>query len=138
MTGLETHLPTRRISLRTPRSRGGILWLAVLLLVGSFLVVQVGRQVYASWAINQQVAQVREQIAGTKAQNAELQRELDFLRSPAYISEQARRLQNVGRSGEQVLIIPPGAEEPLPAALRPPVELPKPMLEQWVDLFFGH
>jgi cell division protein FtsB len=138
MTGLETHLPTRRISLRTPRSRGGILWLAVLLLVGSFLVVQVGRQVYASWAINQQVAQVREQIAGIEAQNAELQRELDFLRSPAYISEQARRLQNVGRSGEQVLIIPPGAEEPLPAALRPPVELPKPMLEQWVDLFFGH
>lgn len=137
MTGMEIRVPTRGVSLRAPRSRGGILWLAVLLLVGSFLVVQVGRQVYASWAINQQVAQVRERIAGIEAQNAELQRELDFLRSPAYISEQARRLQNVGRSGEQVLIIPPGAEEPLPAALRPPVEPPKPMLEQWVELFFG-
>jgi len=138
MTGLGIRVPTRGMVLRAPRSRGAILWLAVLLLAGSFLVIQVGRQVYASWAINQQVAQVRAQIADIEAQNAELQRELDFLRSPAYISEQARRLQNVGRSGEQVLIIPPGAEEPLPAALRPSLEPPKPMLEQWVDLFFGH
>jgi cell division protein FtsB len=138
MTGLEIRLPNRGVNVRAPRSRSGMLWLAVLLVAGSFLAVQVGRQVYASWAINQQVAQVREQIAATEAQNAELQRELDYLRSPAYISEQARRLQNVGHSGEQVLIIPPGAEEPLPAALRPPVEPPKPMLQQWVDLFFGH
>ena len=92
MTVLGIRVPTRGVALRAPRSRGAILWLAVLLLAGSFLVVQVGRQVYASWAINQQVAQVREQIAGVEARNAELQRELDFLRSPAYISEQARRL----------------------------------------------
>ncbi len=123
--------------MRRPRSRSELIWLAILIVAGGFLVLQVSRQVYASWAINQQAEQVRQQIASIEAQNAELQRELDFLRSPAYVSEQARRLQNVGRPGEQVLIIPPGAQEPLPAALRPASEPPKPMLEQWVDLFFG-
>ena len=46
-----------------------------------------------------------------------LQRELEYLRSDAYISAEARRLANLGVPGEQVLIIPPGAEAPLPEAL---------------------
>lgn len=114
------------------------MWAALLVLVASFLAFQVGRQVYASWSINQRVIEVRQQIAAIEARNAELQRELAFLKSPAYISEQARRLQNLGHPGEQVLIIPPGAEEPLPASLQPPAEPPKPMLQQWFELFFGH
>jgi cell division protein FtsB len=137
MTGAELPISPTRFRLRRPRTRSGLLWAALLVLVASFLAVQVGRQVYASWAINQQVAAVRAQMAAVEARNAELQKELDFLQSPAYVSEQARRLQNLGRPGEQVLIIPPGAEQPLPASLLPPVEPPKPMLEQWFDLFFG-
>jgi len=35
-----------------------------------------------------------------------------------------------------VLIIPPRAEEPLPPQLAE-VERPKPLLEEWLDLFFG-
>jgi cell division protein FtsB len=112
-------------------------WLAVLLIIGVFLAVQVGRQVYASWSITQQAEQVREQIASIQAQNETLRRELDYLQSDAYISAEARRLQNLGRSGEQVLIIPPGAEKPLPPALAAPQEAPQPLLEQWMELFFG-
>jgi cell division protein FtsB len=137
MAGAELPITPTRFRLRRPRTRSGLLWAALLVLVASFLAIQVGRQVYASWAINQQVAAVRAQMAAVEARNAELQKELEFLQSPAYVSEQARRLQNLGRPGEQVLIIPPGAEQPLPASLLPPVEPPKPMLEQWFNLFFG-
>ena len=38
--------------------------------------------------------------------------------------------------GEQLLIIPPGAEAPLPEELAR-LQRPKPLLEQWLELFFG-
>jgi hypothetical protein len=43
----------------------------------------------------------------------------------------------MGAAGEQVLIIPEGAEEPLRVTLTLPDEPPKPLLEQWIELFFG-
>ena len=111
--------------------------MVVVLIVGVLLAVQFGRQVYANWEIGQRAAAIEAQIAAVDARNAELQRELDYLRSEAYISAEARRLANLGAPGEQVLIIPPGAEEPLPEELAAELMLPRPLLEQWVDLFFG-
>ena len=108
-----------------------------MLIVGVLLAVQFGRQVYANWEIGQRAAAIEAQIAAVEAENAELQRELQYLRSEAYISAEARRLTNLGAPGEQVLIIPPGAEEPLPEELAASLTPPKPLLEQWVDLFFG-
>lgn len=138
MTGLELPAPLpRRARMRRPASRSGLAWLAVLLIIGVFLAVQVGRQVYANWAITQQAEEVRQQIAVIQAQNETLRRELEYLQSDAYVSAEARRLQNLGHPGEQVLIIPPGAERPLPSSLAVPQEAPKPLLEQWLDLFFG-
>jgi cell division protein FtsB len=126
----------RRRRWRLPSSRGGAAWLAVLVIVGILLAVQFGRQVYANWEIGQQAAAIEAQIAAVEAENAQLQRELEYLRSDAYVSAEARRLANLGLPGEQVLIIPPGAEQPLPEELAA-LEAPKPMLEQWLDLFFG-
>ncbi len=125
-----------RPRLRLPASRGGVAWLAVLLIVGTLLAVQFGRQVYANWEIGQRAAQIEAQIAAVEAENVRLQAELDYLNSDAYVSAEARRLANLGTAGEQVLIIPPGAEEPLPEALAAG-EPPRPMLQQWVELFFG-
>jgi cell division protein FtsB len=142
MTGLELHAPRqsppdRPIRVRLPASRGGLAWLAVLLILGTFLAVQVGREVYSSWSIGRDAAEARAQIAAIEARNAALQRELDYLQSDAYLSAEARRLANVGLPGEQVVIIPNGAAVPLPPALRATPPLPKPLLEQWIDLFFG-
>lgn len=138
MTGLELRASMpKRARLPRPSSRSGLAWLAVLLIIGAFLAVQVGRQVYANWEITQQAEQVRQQIASVEAQNQALERELAYLRSDAYISKEARRLQNLGRADEKVLIIPSGAEAPLPSTLRGPSEAPRPLLEQWLDLFFG-
>lgn len=141
MTGMEasadtpTPTPTRR-RLHLPASRNGLAWLVVLLIVGAFLAVQFGRQVYANWEIGQRAAAIEAQIAAVEAENEQLEQELAYLQSDAYISAEARRLANLGAAGERVLIIPPGAEEPLPEELTA-VDPPKPMLEQWVDLFFG-
>ena len=110
--------------------------LAVMVIVGAFLAVQFGRQIHANWEIGQQARAIEAEIARVEAQNEELGRELAYLRSDAYVSAEARRLENLGEDGEEILIIPEGAEQPLPAELTA-VEPPKPMLEQWWELFFG-
>ena len=143
MTGMELapeaappapEMPRRR--LRLPASRQGMTWLVVLLAVGILLAVQFGRQVYLNWESGQRAAALEEKIADVEAANDRLEQELAYLRSDAYLSAEARRLTNLGLPGEQVLIIPPGAEEPLPADLAN-VEPAKPLLQQWLELFFG-
>ncbi len=129
--------PERPVRVRIPASRGGIAWIAVLLIIGIFLAVQVGRQVYASWSIGQEAAKVRAEIAAMETRNQGLRQELGYLRSTAFISAEARRLLNLGLPGEHVLIIPPGAEAAMPPALQQKPAPAKPLLEQWLELFFG-
>ena len=105
--------PERPVRVRIPASRGGLAWIAVLLIIGTFLAVQIGRQVYASWSISQQADAIRVEIAQMEARNQALQQELAYLNSRAFLAAEARRLLNLGLPGEQVLIIPPGAEAPL-------------------------
>ena len=142
MTGIELpatapHPAPSRPRWRLPASRGGMAWMVVVVIIGVLLAVQFGRQVYANWEIGQRAAAIEAQIAAVEIENVELQAELDYLRSEAYISAEARRLTNLGAPGEQVLIIPPGAEQPLSADLAAALAPPKPLLEQWLDLFFG-
>ena len=122
--------------MRMPATRRGMAWMSVIVILAIFLAVQFGRQVYANWEIGQRAEAVRAEIAALEARNAELRRELEYLNSSGYISAEARRLANLGVPGEQVLIIPEGAEAPLPAELTAAGE-PEPLLEQWVELFFG-
>ena len=110
--------------------------MAVVVIIGAFVAVQFGRQIYTNWEIGQRANEIRAEIAALEAANADLRRELQYLQSEAYISAEARRLANLGIPGEQVLIIPEGAEEPLPPELAAGAE-PDPLLEQWVRLFFG-
>ena len=141
MAGLDASAPLPQPSpgrprLRLPASRGGLAWLAVLLIIGTLLAVQFGRQIYANWEIGQRAAEMEAQIAAVEAENALLQQELEYLRSDAFISAEARRLANLGQPGEQLMIIPPGAEAPLPEEIAK-LQEPKPLLEQWIELFFG-
>ena len=126
----------RRRRFQLPASRGGLAWLFVLIIIGAFLALQFGRQVYTNWQMGQQAQAIEARISDLEAENAELAAELEYLRSDAFVGAEARRLENLGTDGEEILIIPPGAEEPLPEELTA-VEPPKPMLQQWLDLFFG-
>jgi len=142
MTSLELPAPRRTpperpLRVRIPASRGGLAWIAVLLIIGIFLAVQVGRQVYTSWSIGQEAEAIRAEIAGMEAHNEALRQELAYLESKGFLSAEARRLLNLGLPGEHVLIIPPGAETALPPALRDKPAALKPPLEQWMELFFG-
>jgi cell division protein FtsB len=123
--------------LRLPATRAGITWMVALVVIGGLLAIQVGRQVYANYSITQHAAGYRQQIADIEAQNGRLRQQLDYLRSDAYISAEAKRLANLGRSGDRLLIIPPGSEASLPPSLQVAPRPAKPLLEQWLDLFFG-
>ena len=123
--------------IRISASRGGLAWIAVLLIIGTFLAVQVGRQVYASWSIGQEADAIRVDIANMQARNEALRRELAYLQSRAFLSAEARRLLNMGLPGEHVLIIPPGQEAPLPLTVNAERPAAKAPLEQWLELFFG-
>jgi cell division protein FtsB len=146
MTGIE--LPAERAGrggrptpggprLRLPASRSGLTWLVVLVVVGGLLAIQVGRQVYTNHSITEQAAALQARITAVEQQNDQLRQELTYLQSDAFVSAEARRLANLGHSGDQLLIIPPGSEATLPAALQAAAPAPKPLLEQWLDLFFG-
>lgn len=142
MTGFEPTAASQRAApsrgrVGLPASRGGVAWLLVILVVGGFVAVQLGREVYANWQIGQDAARIERQIAEMEAANEKLRGELDYLRSEAYISAEARRLRNLGRPGERILIIPPGAATKLPPALHEKQPPPPPLVEQWLDLFFG-
>ena len=138
MTGMQLRAPApRRLRFRLPASRGGLAWLAVLVIIGAFLAVQVGRQVYSNWAITQQAHARGAELIALEARNAALRRELAYLNSDAYIGAKARELRTLGLHGERLLIIPPGAEAPVRTDLLPAAPAPKPLLEQWLDLFFG-
>ncbi len=142
MTGIDASAPRSRapesgIRVTLPASRGGLAWLVVLLVIGGFLAFQVGRQVYASWSINQEADRYRAEILALEEQNAALERELDYLQSDAYISAEARRLLNVGRPGERILIIPPGSEAAPPPPADADTSGAQPPLAQWMELFFG-
>lgn len=142
MTGIDLSAPgvsgaRSRLRVRLPASRGGIAWMLVVVIIGVLLAVQFGRQVYANWEIGQRAAAIQAEIEAVDVENAQLRQELAYLQSDAYISAEARRLANLGAAGEQVLIIPPGAEEPLPEELAAAAQPSKPMLQQWLDLFFG-
>ena len=102
MTGLDVSHPMRRARagpprLRLPASRQGMAWLAVLLIVGTLLAVQFGpadlRELGDRPARG---GRCEAEIAEVEAENALLQQELDYLRSDAYVSAEARRLANLG------------------------------------------
>lgn len=140
MTGIDLAAKPRQLPKRArwrpPATRHGLAWTIVVVVIGLLVAVQFGRQVYANWEIGQRAAEVQAEIAAVEAENARLQQELDYLRSDAYVSAEARRLANLGDPGEEVLIIPPGAEAPLPPALSTE-EPPPPLIQQWLSLFFG-
>lgn len=128
---------TARAAPRLPAIRGRLIWLLILLVVGGFLALQMGRQVYANWAIGQEAERIRAEIAQVLVDNEALRERLEYLRSEAFVSQEARRLFSLGGAGEQVLIIPPGAAAPPPASIGTDASAPPPRLEQWLEVFFG-
>ena len=110
-----------------------------LLVVGvvGLVAFNVGRQAFIGWSVGEQATNLEAQVAAAEAENAALQRQLEYLQSDAYVTVEARRLRNLGYPGEQILIIPPGATVPAPATSVEAPGVERPALERWIELFFG-
>jgi cell division protein FtsB len=123
--------------LRAPRLRRRTL--IALLIIGAVALVafNVGRQAFVGWSVGQQADSLDAQVVAAEAENAALQRQLEYLQSDAYVTAEARRLRNLGYPGEQILIIPPGATVPAPPTSQAATERDGPMLERWIEIFFG-
>jgi cell division protein FtsB len=141
MTGIghpaNSALPRAPRPLRVPRlRRRTILTVAAVAVIG-LIAFNVGRQAFLGWSVGEQASTLEAQVAAKEAEIAALQRQLEYLQSDAYVTAEARRLRNLGYPGEQVLIIPPDAAVPPPLTAAPPAADERPMLERWLQLFFG-
>jgi cell division protein FtsB len=129
--------PRAPTPVRLPRlRRRTVTSLAVVAVIG-IIALNVGRQSFLGWSVEQQAADLQAQVEAAQAENAALERYVEYLQSDAYVTAEARRLRNLGYAGEQVLIIPAGAAIPVPnAETQAPAEA-KPLLERWLELFFA-
>lgn len=128
--------PARRPSLRVRLRRRTFVALMVAGVV-AIVAFNVGRQAFVGWSIDQQATDLQAQVEAAEAENAALQRQLEYLRSDAYVTAEARRLRTVGYPGEQVLVIPPGATVEAPSSTTSTPVDDTPMLQRWLTLFFG-
>jgi len=142
MTGVQvpaTHraAPPAPRPIRIPRLRRRTLIALLAVGVVALVAFNVGRQAFVGWSVGEQAETLEAQVAAAEAENAALQRQLEYLQSDAYITAEARRLRNLGYPGEQILIIPPAAVVPAPAASSASPADERPMLDRWLELFFG-
>jgi cell division protein FtsB len=110
--------------------------LAVVAVIG-IIALNVGRQSFLGWSVEQQAADLQAQVEAAQAENAALERYVEYLQSDAYVTAEARRLRNLGYAGEQILIIPAGAAIPVPNRETAAPAEAKPLLERWLELFLG-
>ncbi|MGH2488071.1 MAG: septum formation initiator family protein [Candidatus Limnocylindria bacterium] len=122
---------------RMPRVRRRTLTTLIVVGAVGLVAFNVGRQAFVGWSVGQEAASLEAQVAAAEAENATLQRQLEYLQSDAYVTAEARRLRNLGYPGEQILIIPPGASVPSADAGQVPAPEDRPLLERWIELFFG-
>jgi cell division protein FtsB len=129
--------PRATTPFRLPRIRRRTLTTLAVVAVIAVIALNVGRQSFLGWSVEQQAADLQAQVEAAQAENAALQRYVEYLQSDAYVTAEARRLRNLGYAGEQVLIIPPGAAVPVPDSFADVPVAEQPLLEQWLELFFG-
>lgn len=142
MTGAQASANPRAVPpaprpFRLPRLRRRTLTTLIVVAAVGLVAFNVGRQAFVGWSIGQQAESLEAQVAAMEAENAALQRQLEYLQSDAYVTAEARRLRNMGYPGEQILIIPPGATVPSSATGDVPGPDEQPMLARWIELFFG-
>jgi len=113
--------------------------LAVPLLL--YALAATGQKAVENYQLNQQADSLRSDIAGLRAQNVQLQQDIETARTDAAIETIAREQLGLIRPGDHpvVLIGQAGAAATAPAAQAPqtPASDTRPPLRQWWDYFFG-
>jgi cell division protein FtsL len=112
--------------------------LAVPLLL--YALVMTGQKAVENYQLNQQADAMRTQIAGLRAQNVQLQQQIEQARTDAAIETIAREQLGLIKPGDHPLVLisdgsAPSA--PTPTAQPALAPAPEPTWRQWWDYFFG-
>ncbi|MCR4264248.1 MAG: septum formation initiator family protein [Candidatus Roizmanbacteria bacterium] len=107
-------------------------WLFIIISI--LLSVNLARSIYDLQKRESVIHEARERLAKAQEEHNKLKEELDYVRSPAYVEQQAREKLNLARPGEVVLIVPEVTPPPDESESEEQLEI----WQQWLDLFrFG-
>ncbi len=119
--------------------------LAVPLLL--YALVMTGQKAVENYQLNQQADGLRAQIAGLRAQNVQLQQQIEDARTDTAIETIAREQLGLIKPGDHPLVLLTDGSTPAApassaaavqaAAAQPPPAAPEPIWRQWWDYFFG-
>ena len=111
--------------------------LAVPLLL--YALVATGQKAAENYQLNQQADALRVEIDGLRAQNVQLQREIENARTDSAIETIAREQLGLIKPGDHplVLLSQNGSAAAPSAPAAAPSAPPKPIWRQWWDYFFG-
>jgi hypothetical protein len=112
---------------------------AIGAVVVAWIVLVFARAVMDSSAATDRVGALRDETVALEAQLEASRRELELIRDPRFIAQQARAY-GMGETGERAFALPAGA--PAAPSIRPlgagaDDERPSAPLEAWLDLLFG-
>jgi len=112
--------------------------LAVPLLL--YALVMTGQKALENYQLNQQADGLRSQIQGLRAQNVELQQQIQQARTDAAIEAIARERLGLIKPGDHPLVLISDGSTPAPSptgAQAAPAPPPEPTWRQWWNYFFG-
>jgi cell division protein FtsL len=114
--------------------------LAVPLLL--YALVATGQKALDNYALNHQADQLRADVSALRAENIQLQQQIESARSDIAIERIARQQLGLIKPGDKPVVLvdsdTPPAERPAPAPRRSdPTPPAQPIWRQWWDYFFG-
>jgi cell division protein FtsL len=110
--------------------------LAVPLLL--YVLVMTGQKAVENYQLNRQSDDLRAQIQGLRAQNVELQQDIQQARTDSAIEALARERLGLIKPGDHPLVlISDGSTPGVPPAQAQPVPAPEPTWRQWWNYLFG-
>jgi cell division protein FtsB len=114
--------------------------LAAVLVVPLLLyaLVATGQKALDNYRLNQEADALRAQVVALRAENIQLQKDLEVARTDAAIETIAREQLGLVQPGDHPLVLitqsaPPAAPSPTP----PAAPAPQPSARQWWDYFFN-
>jgi len=95
--------------MKRKKLRTGIVAIAVLLLLG-YALIGGEQNLLSYWKVSRKEVALRQKLAVGETQRRNLTQEIDRLKNdPGYIEKIAREQFNMGKKGEKIFLIKPGA-----------------------------
>jgi cell division protein FtsL len=113
--------------------------LAAVLIVPLLLYVLVatGQKAVQNYRLNQEADGLRSEIVGLRAENIQLQQQIEQARTDAAIESIAREQLGLIKPGDHPLVLVESGAAPVSTPAPAPTPPPRPIWRQWYDYFFG-